>query len=217
MVKTNELFDCQVEYLKPLFKGCEYPWQILDGLSEYIERLKNDIPLGFVEISDGVFVGKGVKIDKGARILPPAIIGEGTEIRQGAFIRGGVITGKDCVIGNSTELKNCILLDHVQAPHYNYVGDSILGNFAHLGAGAICSNLKGDGSNVVIHAEIEYETNRRKVGAFIGDGVEVGCSCVLNPGCTLSKGCRAYPLLSLRGVFDKDTLIKSVTVSQKRG
>lgn len=208
MVKTNELFDCKVEYIKPLFDKCEYPWQALDKLSEYIKELENDIPVGFVEISDGVFVGKGVKIDTGARILPPAIIGEGTEIRQGAFIRGGVITGKNCVIGNSTELKNCILLDNVQAPHYNYVGDSILGNFAHLGAGVICSNLKGDGSNVVVHADAEFETSRRKVGAFVGDRAEVGCSCVLNPGCVLAMGCRAYPLLSLRGAFERGTLIK---------
>ena len=214
MVKTNELFDCKVEYIKPLFDKCEYPWQALDRLSEHIKELMSDAPVGFVEISDGVFVGKGVKIDKGARILPPAIIGEGTEIRQGAFIRGGVITGKNCVIGNSTELKNCILLDNAQVPHYNYVGDSILGNFAHLGAGVICSNLKGDGSNVVVHADSEFETGRRKLGAFVGDRVEVGCSCVLNPGCVLSMGCRAYPLLSLRGSFDKDTLIKGVTISQ---
>lgn len=208
MVETNELFSVDVEFLKPLFSSCKYPWQILDELGDFIKNMQKCMPLGFVEISSGVFVGKNVKIDTGARILPPAIICDGTEIRQGAFIRGGVIIGRDCVIGNSTELKNCILLDHVQAPHYNYVGDSILGNGAHLGAGAICSNLKGDGSQVVIHAEREHETNRRKVGAFVADGVEVGCSCVLNPGCVLCRGCRAYPLLSLRGVFPKDTLIK---------
>ena len=211
MVKTKELFSCSTPYLMPLFEEYEYPWQILDALPSFITELCGLLPEGFEELSSGVFVGKDVKIDTGARIFGPAIIGDGCELRQGAFIRGGVILGSGCVIGNSTELKNCILLDGAQAPHYNYVGDSILGVRSHLGAGAICSNLKGDGSNVVIHAEREYETGRRKVGAFVGDGAEIGCSCVLNPGCVIGKGTRAYPLLSLRGVFDKNLIIKTIS------
>ncbi|MBQ2284933.1 MAG: UDP-N-acetylglucosamine pyrophosphorylase, partial [Clostridia bacterium] len=125
---------------------------------------------GFEMISDGVYVGKNVKIYPTAVIEPPAIIGEGTEVRPGAFIRGSVITGANCVIGNSSELKNCVLLENVQVPHYNYVGDSILGNKAHMGAGSVCSNLKADGKNVFVHADVEFNTEQRKVGAFLADG-----------------------------------------------
>lgn len=208
MIRTKSLFSCRVPHLESLFKKCEYPWQILDSLSAHIEELLENPPNGFSWYSEGVLIGEGVKIDTGARVLPPAIIGAGTEIRQGAFIRGGVVCGEGCVIGNSSELKNCVLLDKVQVPHYNYVGDSVLGNGAHLGAGVICSNLKGDKSEVVIHAQEEHKTGRRKVGAFVGDGAEVGCSCVLNPGTVIGTGSRIYPLISVRGVVEAGTLVK---------
>ena len=157
-VKTNELFECEVSYLKELFADSEYPWDMLPKIKGYIEKLIENIPEGFVEISKGVWVGENVKIYPTATIEAPAIIGSGTEIRPGAFMRGSVITGENCVIGNSSELKNCVLLNKVQVPHYNYVGDSVLGNFAHMGAGSICSNLKSDGKAVVIHGEENYET-----------------------------------------------------------
>ena len=209
MIRTKSLFSCDIAYLAKLFEECEYPWQILDALGGKIEMLLKNPPKDFTWLEEGILVGNSVKIDTGARILPPTIIGARTEIRQGAFIRGGVICGEDCVIGNSTELKSCILLNKVQAPHYNYVGDSILGNNSHLGAGVICSNLKGDKSEVVIHADKEYPTGRRKVGAFVGDFAEIGCSCVLNPGSVIGKGARIYPLVSVRGVVESGALIKS--------
>ncbi|MBQ4037741.1 MAG: UDP-N-acetylglucosamine pyrophosphorylase [Clostridia bacterium] len=171
---------------------------------------------GYRFLSEGVLVGEDVTIYPGATILPPAVIGKGTEIRPGAFLRGAVITGENCVIGNSSELKNCILLDRVQAPHYNYVGDSVLGNRAHMGAGSVCSNLKSDGKAVVIHGEEEYETGLRKVGAILGDGADIGCGCVLNPGTVVGKNTSVYPLTCLRGVYPADSIVKSQTNIVKR-
>ena len=159
LVATHELFDCTPPYLAELFAKYKYPWQILPEIKEYILALIDKGLDGFEEIQENVYVGKNVRIYPNTVIEAPAIIGEGTEIRPGAFIRGSVITGKGCVIGNSTELKNCVLLDRVQVPHYNYVGDSILGNKAHMGASSICSNLKSDGKAVVIHGDEEYKTN----------------------------------------------------------
>lgn len=208
-VTNNKLFECEIPYLKTLFERYTYPWEILPDIKSHILKLIENGLDGFTEISEGVYVGKNVKIYPTAVIEPPAIIGDGTEIRPGAFIRGAVITGEKCVIGNSSELKNCILLDRVQVPHYNYVGDSILGNRAHMGAGSICSNLKSDGKNVVIHGDEQYETNLRKVGAILADGADVGCGCVLNPGTILGKNATVYPLNALRGVFPADCIIKS--------
>lgn len=208
-VKTKELFDCEVTYLKELFASCEYPWEMLPILKEYIKKLIADGIEGYTEISDGVLVGKDVKIYPTATIEAPAIIGEGTEIRPGAFIRGSVITGKNCVIGNSSELKNCILLDKVQVPHYNYVGDSVLGNFAHMGAGSICSNLKSDGKPVVIHADTDYETGLRKIGGILADHADIGCGCVINPGTVIGKNTSVYPLTALRGVIGEGYIVKS--------
>lgn len=216
LVKTKELFDCRTEYLKELFEKHEYPWEILPDIKTYItELIKNGLD-DFEEISEGVYVGKNVKIYPTAVIEAPAIIGEGTEIRPGAFIRGSVITGANCVIGNSSELKNCVLLEKVQVPHYNYVGDSVLGNGAHMGAGSICSNLKSDKTNVVIHADKEYETGLRKIGAILADGADIGCGCVLNPGTVIGKNTSVYPLNSLRGVFASDCIVKSQKEVVKR-
>lgn len=215
-IKTSELFECEVPYLRALFEECEYPWQLLPKIKEHVRVLIENGIEGFTSLEDGILVGRDVKIDKGARILPPAIIGHGCEIRQGAFIRGNVILGSGCVVGNSSELKNCILLDRAQVPHYNYVGDSVLGNGAHLGAGAICSNLKSDKSLVVIRADKRYETGLKKLGAILGDGVEVGCGCVLNPGTLIGKATSVYPLTSLRGVYDEGCIIKSSNNIVKR-
>jgi len=163
-----------------------------------------------------VFVGDNVKIHKSAVILPPTIIGSNTEIRPNAYLRGNVIIGENCVIGNSTELKECILLNNVQVPHYNYVGNSVLGNFSHMGAGSICSNLKSDGKNVVIHGDKDYETGLRKVGAILGDFADVGCNCVLNPGTIIGKNSSIYPLTSLRGVIQENSIVKSMKEIVKR-
>lgn len=207
-IKTCDLFDVKTTYLVDLFKNSEYPWQILPEIKGYIKNLISSGLDGFSEISDGVFVGEGVKIAGTATIEAPAIIGKGTEIRPGAYLRGNVICGEGCVIGNSTELKNCVLLDHAQVPHYNYVGDSVLGNYAHMGAGSICSNLKSDGKPVVIHGDTDYETGLRKVGAILADHADIGCGCVLNPGTVVCKNTSVYPLNSLRGVFPEDSIVK---------
>ncbi|MBR2916517.1 MAG: UDP-N-acetylglucosamine pyrophosphorylase [Clostridia bacterium] len=209
-IKTKELFNCTVPYLKEFFGSFEYPWEMLPKIKEHISELISEGLDGFTEIKDGVFVGENVKISPTATIEAPAIIGEGTEIRPGAYLRGNVITGRNCVIGNSTELKNCILLDKAQVPHYNYVGDSVLGNLAHMGAGSICSNLKTDGKAVVIHGECEYETGLRKIGGILGDGADIGCGCVLNPGTVIGKATSVYPLNSLRGVFPGGCIVKSM-------
>ena len=208
-VETKELFECNTPYLTKLFEAHKYPWEMLPEIKGYILELIEKGLDGFEEISEGVYVGKNVKIYPTATIEGPAIIGEGTEIRPGAFLRGNVITGANCVIGNSSELKNCVLLDKVQVPHYNYVGDSILGNKAHMGAGSICSNLKTDGKAVVIHGDENYETGLRKIGGILADGADVGCGCVLNPGTVIGKNTSVYPLNSLRGVFPEGCIIKS--------
>ena len=216
LVKTNELFHCENEYLKEMFDKSEYPWEILPKIKEYIKELLEEGLPGYEMISDGVLVGKNVKIYPTATIEAPAVIGEGTEIRPGAFLRGNVITGKNCVIGNSSELKNCVLCDSVQVPHYNYVGDSVLGYKAHMGAGSICSNLKTDGKAVVIHGAEDYETGLRKIGAILADGADVGCGCVLNPGTVIGKNTSVYPLNALRGVFPADSIVKSQNNIVKR-
>ena len=215
-VKTSELFECKTEYLKPLFEQNEYPWEMLPKIKDFINALiEKGIP-GYKKIADGVLVGENVKIYPTTTIEAPAIIGSGTEIRPGAFIRGSVITGENCVIGNSSELKNCILLEKVQVPHYNYVGDSVLGNKAHMGAGSICSNLKSDGKAVVIHADKDYETGLRKIGGILADGADIGCGCVLNPGTVIGKNTSVYPLTALRGVFPEGCIVKSADNIVKR-
>ncbi|MBE6749588.1 MAG: UDP-N-acetylglucosamine pyrophosphorylase [Ruminococcaceae bacterium] len=209
MVKTRELFECNTEYLKPLFDSYEYPWEILPNIKDYILALIEEGIEGYTLLKENVLIGENVKIYPTAVIEGPTIIGSGTEIRPGAFLRGSVITGENCVIGNSSELKNCVLLEKVQVPHYNYVGDSVLGNRAHMGAGSICSNLKSDGKPVVIKGETNYETGLRKIGAILADGADIGCGCVLNPGTVIGKNTSVYPLNALRGVFPADSIVKS--------
>lgn len=216
LVETKDLFDCKTDYLKKLFDEYTYPWEILPDIKDYIYNLIEQGLEGFEMVSDGVYVGKNVKIYSTAVIEAPAIIGEGTQVRPGAFIRGNVITGANCVIGNSSELKNCVLLEGVQIPHYNYVGDSVLGNKAHMGAGTICSNLKSDGKTVVIHGDCEFNTNQRKVGAFLADGADIGCSCVLNPGTVVGKNTSVYPITALRGVYPANCIVKSQDKVVKR-
>ena len=216
LVKTKDLFDCTVPYLTSLFDECVYSWEMLPKIKDLAKKIIAEGLEGYTLIADGVLVGENVKIYPTATIEGPTVIGSGTEVRPGAFIRGGVITGENCVIGNSSELKNCILLNKVQIPHYNYVGDSILGNKAHTGAGTICSNLKSDGKNVVVHGDVEYETNLRKIGGILGDGADVGCGSVINPGTIIGKNTSVYPLTSLRGVYPADCIVKSTKEVVKR-
>ena len=216
LVKTKELYASTPDYLAPLFDECEYPWEMLPKIKQYIlDLIEKGIP-GYTLISENVLVGENVKIYPTATIEGPTIIGSGCEVRPGAFIRGSVITGSGCVIGNSSELKNCILLDKVQIPHYNYVGDSVLGNKAHTGAGTICSNLKSDGKPVVIHGDVDYETGLRKIGGILADGADVGCGSVINPGTVIGKNTSVYPLTSLRGVYPADCIVKSTKEVVKR-
>ena len=210
LVKTKDLYECNVPYLQELFDSCEYPWEMLSQIKGLCAKLLESGIEGFTELKPGVLVGENVTIAETATIIAPAIIGHNTEIRPGAYIRGNVITGSGCVIGNSSEFKNCILLDNVQVPHYNYVGDSVLGNKAHMGAGSICSNLKSDGKNIVIHGETEIETGLRKIGGILADYADVGCGCVINPGTVIGKKTSVYPLTALRGVIPANCIVKSL-------
>lgn len=209
LIKTKDLYECEVSYLKELFDSADYPWQMLPKIKDLALSLIEKGLDGFTEIKPGVLVGENVKIADTVTIEAPTIIGHGTEIRPGAFLRGSIITGSNCVIGNSSELKNCILLDKVQVPHYNYVGDSVLGNRAHMGAGSICSNLKSDGKAVVIHADENIETGLRKIGGILADGADIGCGCVINPGTVIGKNTSVYPLTALRGVYPANCIVKA--------
>jgi len=210
-LKTADLFTCEIDFLKETFDRAEYPWEILPQIGSLVVALvERGIP-GYTRYSENILVGEGVRMAATVTIEGKAILGPGCELRPGAFLRGNIIAGPDCVIGNSSELKNCILLKHVQVPHYNYVGDSVLGNYAHMGAGSICSNLRSDGKNVVIHGERDYETGLRKVGAFIADHGDIGCGCVLNPGSVIGKNTSVYPLTAVRGVMPENVIVKSLT------
>ncbi len=215
-VKTAQLFDCDIPYLLELFQKFEYPWEMIPHIKEHARKIISEGLEGYTLLSDGVLVGENVKIYPTATIEGPCIIGSGSEVRPGAFIRGNVITGEGCVIGNSSELKNCILLNKVQVPHYNYIGDSVLGNKAHTGAGTICSNLKSDGKAVVIHADEDHATGLRKIGGILADGADVGCGCVLNPGTVIGKNTSVYPLTSVRGVVEGGCIVKSMNNIIKR-
>ncbi len=208
-ITPAELFEKIPEIVLPLFDGVSYPWEVLPKIKEYILSLVNSRINGYTMLKEGVLIGENVKISPFSVIEPPAIIGEGTEIRPGAYLRGNVIIGKNCVIGNSTEIKNSVLFDHVDAPHYNYIGDSILGNGAHMGAGVIASNLKSDKTNVTVRGQKAYETGLRKMGAILGDKAEIGCSSVLNPGTIIGKYTSVYPLTSVRGIIPESSIVKS--------
>ncbi len=197
-----------------------YPWEAVPKIGEIVRALANNLGDDFEEIAEGVYVFCDVKVPKSALIMPPCIICEGAEIRHGAFIRGNVIVGKGAVIGNSCEIKNSILFDGACIPHFSYVGDSIIGYKSHLGAGAIISNLKGDKSNVSIKRDGKViATTGRKLGAILGDGVEVGAGSILNPGTVIFSGARIYPLSSVRGTIERDVIYKSKDniTKQKRG
>ena len=193
-----------------------YPWEVITVLNQAIENIIREGIDGYHLINEGVLAGNNVRIADTARIEGPTIISDGCELRHGAYIRGSVILGKGCVVGNSTEIKNSILMDGAQAPHFNYVGDSILGKGAHLGAGAICSNLRSDKETVAIKgADFSLDTGLRKLGAILGDGVEVGCGAVLCPGTVIGKNTTVYPLTMARGVYPANCIIKQNDVVKK--
>lgn len=193
-----------------LFAGLTYPWEALPKIKDFILALGETLPAErFEKRADGVWIAKSAKVFESAYIGGPAIIDEEAEIRHGAFIRGSAIVGKGAVVGNSTELKNVILFNKVQVPHYNYVGDSILGYKAHMGAGSITSNVKSDKTLVVVKAgEESFETGLKKFGAMLGDNVEVGCNSVLNPGTVIGKNTNIYPTSMVRGVIAADSIYK---------
>lgn len=208
-ILVKKLFDLEHTIAAPLFCGVNYPFEVLPRIGDYISELQKNLDKSvFYELKPGVFAARSAKIAQTAHIDAPCIIDENAEIRHCAFIRGKAIIGKNCVVGNSTELKNVILFDNVQVPHYNYVGDSILGFKSHMGAGAITSNVKSDKTNVVIKGEEDIATNLKKVGAFVGDFVEVGCGSVLNPGTVIGRNSNVYPLSSVRGVIKENSIYK---------
>lgn len=209
--KTEDLFDIRHSIAEVLLDECEYPYEALIFIEEYIKKTFLMLDKSYKEISEGVFVGKDTKIWPGATIVGPAIIGHNAEIRSGAFIRGKVIVGDGAVIGNSTEVKNSIILDEAKLPHYNYVGDSIIGYKAHMGAGTIASNLRLDRKNVDIFCDGErVSTDLRKVGVFLGDYAEIGCGCVLCPGTIIGRGAVIYPLVTVKGTIGEGMIYKGV-------
>jgi NDP-sugar pyrophosphorylase family protein len=209
-VTVNELYDLNETISADLFDGVTYPWEVLSKISDFILKLGSTLPEDeYEKRGDNVWIAKDAKVFDSAYINGPCIIGKGAEVRHCAFIRGNAIVGEGAVVGNSTELKNVILFNKVQVPHYNYVGDSILGFKAHMGAGSITSNVKSDKKLVVIKSGSEtIETGLKKVGAFLGDNVEVGCGSVLNPGTVVGRESNIYPLSSVRGVVAAGSIYK---------
>ncbi|MBQ2618550.1 MAG: UDP-N-acetylglucosamine pyrophosphorylase [Oscillospiraceae bacterium] len=205
-----ELYDLEHSLAADYLKGFTYPWEALAGIKDLILSLGAGLdPAEYDHPAEDVWIAKDAKVFASAYIGGPCIIGHRTEVRQCAFIRGSALVGDDCVVGNSTELKNVILFDKVQVPHYNYVGDSILGYRSHMGAGSITSNVKSDKQLVVIHsADEQIETGRKKVGAMLGDRVEVGCNSVLNPGTILGRDASVYPTSCVRGVVPEGCIWK---------
>ena len=209
MVKIQDLYDLTHTMAADFLSGYTYPWEALKGIKELILELGAGLGEEYTQVSPNVWVHNTAKVSPTAFLGEPSIIGAGTEVRHGAFIRGSALVGENCVVGNSVELKNVILFDNVQVPHYNYVGDSILGYKAHMGAGSITSNVKSDKALVVIHTEPPIETGIKKVGAMLGDRVEVGCNSVLNPGTVIGRDSNVYPTSCVRGVIPANSIYKA--------
>ena len=213
MYKINDLYDLTHSQAKDYLSKYEYPWQALKGIKDFIIELGETLGDEYQEVNEHVWIHKDAKVFDSAYIGSPCIIGAGTEVRQCAFIRGSALVGENCVIGNSVELKNVIIFDNVQVPHYNYVGDSILGYKSHMGAGSITSNVKSDKTLVVVKDRFnheEIETGLKKMGAMLGDYVEVGCNSVLNPGTVIGRNSNIYPLSRVRGVVLENSIFKEL-------
>ena len=212
----KNLFDFNKTIASSYILKYDYP-EVLNHIGEIILEISKNLNNDYQEISSNVFVHKSVKIDKSATIIGPCLVLENSEIRVNAYIRGNVIIGKNCVIGNSTELKNAILFDEVKVPHFNYIGDSLLGYKVHFGAGSLTSNVKSDESNVTLTINSEkIKTNRKKIGALVGDKVEIGCNAVLTPGSIIGKNTTIYPLVMVRGEIPENKIVKSTTMVDKK-
>ena len=209
MIRIADLLDLSHTIAAELFEGKEYPWEVLDDIKAFILKLGPTLPEDEYERrGEDVWVAKDAKVFDSAYLGGPCIIDHEAEIRHCAFIRGSAIVGKNCVVGNSVELKNVVLFDNVQTPHYNYVGDSVLGYKAHMGAGSITSNVKSDKTLVVVKSQPPIETGRKKFGAILGDNVEVGCNSVLNPGTVVGRCSNVYPVSCVRGVVPANSIYK---------
>ena len=208
-MKINELYDLNHTLAADFLSGFTYPWEALKGIKDMILALGPTLGEDYTQVSENVWVHKSAKVAPTAFLGAPCIIGANTEVRHCAFVRGSALVGENCVVGNSVELKNVILFDNVQTPHYNYVGDSILGYKSHMGAGSITSNVKSDKTLVVIKGEENIETNQKKLGAMLGDFVEVGCNSVLNPGTVVGRNSSIYPLSCVRGVVPANSIYKT--------
>jgi UDP-N-acetylglucosamine diphosphorylase / glucose-1-phosphate thymidylyltransferase / UDP-N-acetylgalactosamine diphosphorylase / glucosamine-1-phosphate N-acetyltransferase / galactosamine-1-phosphate N-acetyltransferase len=214
MFKPGDLFDLDQTEHAALFEGCQYAWDVLGKIGPYISanvrpELHNMCE-GRAFIGAQVFIGAGTVVEDCVMIKGPAIIGRNCRIRHGAYLRENVIVGDDCMVGNSSELKNCLLFNKAQAPHFNYVGDSILGGGAHLGAGVILSNYKSLSGNVTVEMEGKpFDTGLRKFGALVGDNAEIGCNAVLNPGSIIGRGAVVYPNVSWRGYLPENMIVKN--------
>lgn len=211
MMTIAELLDLSKTIAAPLFAGKTYPWEALAEIKDFILALGPTLPKDeYDQVGEDVWIAKDATIFPSAYIAGPCIIDHGAELRQCAFVRGSAIVGKNAVVGNSCELKNVVLFDHVQTPHFNYVGDSILGYKSHMGAGSITSNVKSDKSLVVVKNGAEHiGTGRKKFGAILGDYVEVGCNSVLNPGTVIGRNSNIYPVSCVRGVIPEGSILKS--------
>ena len=211
MYTINEMYDLEHTLAKEYLSQFTYSWEALKGIKDFIITLGNSLDKNeYIETSEHVWVHKTAHVFSSAYLGAPCIIGPETEVRHCAFIRGSALVGANCVVGNSVELKNVIIFDNVQVPHYNYVGDSILGYYAHMGAGSITSNVKSDKKLVVLHENEEtVETGLKKFGAMVGDHTEVGCNAVLNPGTVLGRNCIVYPTSCVRGVIAENSIWKN--------
>lgn len=211
MMTVTELLDLSKTIAAPLFAGKTYPWEALAEIKDFILALGPTLPKDeYDRVGEDVWIAKDATVFASAYIAGPCIIDHGAELRHCAFVRGSAIVGKHAVVGNSCELKNVVLFDNVQTPHFNYVGDSILGYKAHMGAGSITSNVKSDKTLVVVKNGAEHiETGRKKFGAILGDYVEVGCNSVLNPGTVVGRHSNIYPVSCVRGVIPESSILKS--------
>ena len=217
MIKTLDLFDLEHTAAADYLRQFEYPWEALPGIKQMIIDMgKNLDPAEYDQVSENVWVHKSAKVFPSAYLGAPCIIGPNTEVRHCAFIRGSALVGAGCVIGNSVELKNVIIFDSCEVPHYNYVGDSILGFHAHMGAGSITSNIKADKKNILIHAEKDIVTGLWKIGAILGDYADIGCNTVLNPGAIVGRHTNIYPSSFVRGVVPADSIYKTGGVIVKK-
>ena len=208
-MKIIDLYDLEHTLAKEYLQQFTYPWEALAGIKDMIIALGQNLGEEYTEIAPQVWAHSTAKVFPSAYIAGPCIVGPESEVRHCAFIRGSALIGTKCVVGNSTELKNVILFDNVQVPHYNYVGDSILGYKAHMGAGSITSNVRSDKKLVVVHGDPEIETGIKKVGAMLGDFVEIGCGSVMNPGVVVGRNSSIYPLTCVRGVIPADSICKN--------